>query len=617
MVRGTSLRAVSCRLLLATVGATGLVAGLGAGTASAQTGIFPLVNCVSYDQPNQLLTVYFGYVSDNSGPVIVPYGPDNFMSPNPANRAQPTVFLAGINNFAWSTVVDLTRDTGVTWNLLGQTATGNLSSPSCPGSSPNYEGGVSVLGSAVVGQKLVATTGAWNGNVVAYGFGWQYQDSAGRWNDIAGASSQTFTPTVTQLGEALRVQVTAKSSGGGQTTVASVATAAVTDTTNTTGSDASATFSTSAHIVTLDALVTSGAGRVNEGTVTFTVKQGTTVIGTPTTSSTVSAGSASVSYSLPASTVTGTYTIDATYNPGLDFAGSSDAAHTLTVTAPPPPPPTTSTTTSLAPSSNPSTVGHQVTFTATVNPSPSGGTVDFTDGGTTISGCGAVTVNVTTQQATCSVTYSSAGSHTVGAIYSGDAGFTSSSAFPLTEVVNGAMASTATSVAVAPGSVTQGAMVSYSASVASSASTPSGTVAFTSGAAALCTAILSHGGANCTATDAPVGADTITGTYSGDSTHAGSSGAAMLSVARRSLTQAYWLAAADGSVLSFGDAGYFGSEANKALNKPVVAMAATPDGAGYWLVAADGGVFSFGDAGYFGSEANKALNRPVVAIAAS
>ena len=28
------------------------------------------------------------------------------------------------------------------------------------------------------------------------------------------------------------------------------------------------------------------------------------------------------------------------------------------------------------------------------------------------------------------------------------------------------------------------------------------------------------------------------------------------------------------------------------LNKPIVGMAATPDGGGYWLVASDGGVFS-------------------------
>jgi hypothetical protein len=38
-----------------------------------------------------------------------------------------------------------------------------------------------------------------------------------------------------------------------------------------------------------------------------------------------------------------------------------------------------------------------------------------------------------------------------------------------------------------------------------------------------------------------------------------------------------------------------------ALNKPIVGMAATPDGMGYWLVASDGGIFAYGDAGFFGS----------------
>ncbi len=33
-----------------------------------------------------------------------------------------------------------------------------------------------------------------------------------------------------------------------------------------------------------------------------------------------------------------------------------------------------------------------------------------------------------------------------------------------------------------------------------------------------------------------------------------------------------------------------------AWSEPIVAMAATPDGGGYWLAAADGTVFSFGDA---------------------
>ena len=51
------------------------------------------------------------------------------------------------------------------------------------------------------------------------------------------------------------------------------------------------------------------------------------------------------------------------------------------------------------------------------------------------------------------------------------------------------------------------------------------------------------------------------------------------------------------------------------LNKPVVAMAPTPDGKGYWLVSSDGGVFNFGDASFYGSTGGLTLNKPVVAMA--
>ena len=45
----------------------------------------------------------------------------------------------------------------------------------------------------------------------------------------------------------------------------------------------------------------------------------------------------------------------------------------------------------------------------------------------------------------------------------------------------------------------------------------------------------------------------------------------------------YWLAAADGGVFTFGDAGFSGSMGGKPLSAPVVGMASTPDGGGYWL----------------------------------
>jgi hypothetical protein len=79
----------------------------------------------------------------------------------------------------------------------------------------------------------------------------------------------------------------------------------------------------------------------------------------------------------------------------------------------------------------------------------------------------------------------------------------------------------------------------------------------------------------------------------------------------------YWLVASDGGVFTFGDAHFYGSTGAIVLNRPIVGMAATPDGRGYWLVASDGGVFTFGDAHFYGSTGAIVLNRPIVGMAAT
>src|SRR6185437_12335066 len=56
----------------------------------------------------------------------------------------------------------------------------------------------------------------------------------------------------------------------------------------------------------------------------------------------------------------------------------------------------------------------------------------------------------------------------------------------------------------------------------------------------------------------------------------------------------YWEVASDGGIFAFGDAGFYGSEGGHALNAPIVGMAVAPKGLGYWEVASDGGIFTFG-----------------------
>jgi Bacterial Ig-like domain (group 3) len=89
---------------------------------------------------------------------------------------------------------------------------------------------------------------------------------------------------------------------------------------------------------------------------------------------------------------------------------------------------------------------------------------------------------------------------------------------------------TTTSVTLSPATVTAGRRVVYLVVVTpkSGTGTPTGTISFTTGSTSLCTAVLSGGVAACGATNAPVGTDKVTGTYSGGDGYASSSGTATL-----------------------------------------------------------------------------------------
>ena len=54
-----------------------------------------------FEAPPQI--VYFGYVNSCSEPLVIPVGDDNFFSPEPQDRGQPTVFEPGIHYKAFVT----------------------------------------------------------------------------------------------------------------------------------------------------------------------------------------------------------------------------------------------------------------------------------------------------------------------------------------------------------------------------------------------------------------------------------------------------------------------------------------------------------------------------------
>ena len=165
--------------------------------------------------------------------------------------------------------------------------------------------------------------------------------------------------------------------------------------------------------VTFTAVVT-GVGPTPTGTVTF--KDG----GVNIAGCVNRALAAGTTTCVTAALGVGVHSITGVYSGDANFLTSTSAPLTQTVNK-------GDTTTALASSVNPSLVGQNVTYTATVTATApaSGtrtGTVDFQDGGVTIAGCGAQAVAVA-GTATCVVSYGGPGSHTIRAVYSGDANF--------------------------------------------------------------------------------------------------------------------------------------------------------------------------------------------------
>ena len=160
-----------------------------------------------------------------------------------------------------------------------------------------------------------------------------------------------------------------------------------------------------------------------------------------------------------------------------------------------------------------------------------------------------------------------------------------------------------TSISASPSSVSEGGSVTYSASVTGMIGTPNlGTVEFTVDGTALCAVTLSDGSASCSSSGAPVGNDTITGTYFGNPFFSGSTGTTTLTVnapappppppvTSPSIAHGYWLVGSDGGIFSFGSAQFYGSMGGNTLKRPVVGIRRLLTAAAR-LDASDGGVFA-------------------------
>lgn len=222
-----------------------------------------------------------------------------------------------------------------------------------------------------------------------------------------------------------------------------------------------------------------------------------------------------------------THALTATYGGDANFATSTSAPVAQIVD-------TAATATVTTSSANPAVVGQSVTFTATVaRTAPStgaaAGSVVFTDNGSTITGCGAV--NVTAGLAICTVTYVSTGTHSIVAVYGGDADDQASTAPALTEHVQSDP--TSTTVTSGPNPSAVGGMVTITVTVKAAApgsGNPTGTVTILIDGKATVTEVLDStvdSRAIYATNKLTVGTHTITATYNGDVNYDGSSSGAL------------------------------------------------------------------------------------------
>jgi ABC-type molybdate transport system substrate-binding protein len=191
------------------------------------------------------------------------------------------------------------------------------------------------------------------------------------------------------------------------------------------------------------------------------------------------------------------------------------------------------TTTAVISSLNPSNFGQSVTFAAFISGgnAPTG-TLNFKDGANSIVNCATQTVAPIKggYGATCVTSALSSGSHSITAVYSGDANNQGSTSPPITQTVSGGGGAvpTTTTVVSSQTYATAGTPVTFTATITGNG--PTGAVNFKDGANSIggCNAQpVAAGQAQCTTSSLALGKHSITAAYGGDPNNLPSTSAAI------------------------------------------------------------------------------------------
>jgi hypothetical protein len=175
-----------------------------------------------------------------------------------------------------------------------------------------------------------------------------------------------------------------------------------------------------------------------------------------------------------------------------------------------------STSISLVSSINPSFYSQTVSFTATITSSqgviPNGEVVTFFDGATTIG-----TGETASGSASISTALLSVATHPISAVYSGDSKFEPSGSAALQQVVT--KQQTSTTLISNPDPSGYGQAVTFTITVTSEGTIPTGKVNILNGTTEFKSVPLNRGTATFSSSKLPAGTNPLTAKYGGDSSH--------------------------------------------------------------------------------------------------
>ncbi len=221
---------------------------------------------------------------------------------------------------------------------------------------------------------------------------------------------------------------------------------------------------------------------------------------------------------------TGANSITATYSGDNNYDSGTSAATPVTIGQ-------ASTTTTIIPSTTTPVFGQSVTLSATVQAVSPGagtptGTVQFFNGTTSLG-----TATLSSGTASVATSTLALGANSITVTYSGDTNFIGQTSSATTVTVG--QASTSTTVTSSPASPVFGQPVTLVGTVtvvSPGTGSPTGTVQFMFGSTVLGTGTLTNGVASITTSSLPVGSDTISTTYSGNTDFSGNTSSGTVTV---------------------------------------------------------------------------------------